>query len=186
MQGPEARTLRAIGIEKVPLGKHQARPGESCGSYAAQALTQRQWLGGLQSQKPELQSKLAQPKEKIHWLIELTSPEVGFRPGWIQGFRCHHAWASPSQLCFPVWVGFALRQAWSLLVAKAARGSSSRTLCLSHSGGGGTPRGQPRSYHRDRKDGPGPVRATVVTTDIRGRVRANLEHVGCFPETGLP
>lgn len=186
MQGPEARTLRAIEIEKLPLGKHQARPGGVMWFLRSPSPNSKAVAGtpSVAEARTPIQTGSTQRENPLAHRID--QPRGGLQARLDPGFQmpsCLGLSLSALLSC----VGWLCSQAgWSLLVAKAARGSSSRTLCLSHCGGGGTPRGQPRSYHRDRKDGPGPVRASVVMTDIRGRVRANLDHVGCFPETGLP
>lgn len=91
-----SQALGARETEELPL--RRPRPGlggQSCGSHAALALNQRQWLR-LSAVDARTPIQTGSRKRKIYWLTELKGPEVGFRPRWIQGFKCHQDCVSPS------------------------------------------------------------------------------------------
>lgn len=101
-----SQALGARETEELPL--RRPRPGlggQSCGSHAALALNQRQWLR-LSAVDARTPIQTGSRKRKIYWLTELKGPEVGFRPRWIQGFKCHQDCVSPS-LCSAFLCGLA-------------------------------------------------------------------------------
>lgn len=120
---------------------------------------------------------------KIYWLIELTGPEVGFRPSWSQGFKCHRDWASPS-LSSAFLCGLASLS--GRLVPSGGKGGPWQlqpvSYCLSHLDEGGIS-GDSQGAATGVESAGGGTAEPAGQCRVRRHVRANPERCGHLPRS---